>query len=196
MTARERVKRCVDFDHPDRVPRDIWLLPIAWEQHGRGAVEAFLRRWPTDFGRPDVPNPKLQALVEGDPCAVGLHRDEWGCVFVNVQAGVIGQVKRPILDDWSRLEDLRPPLAALEFDIAEADRRCRASDRFILADCCPRPFERMQFLRGTERLLRDIARDPPELHALIELVHGFYCREVERWSRTCLLYTSPSPRDS
>ncbi len=26
--------------------------------------------------------------------------DEWGCTFVNIQAGVIGEVKEPLVLDW------------------------------------------------------------------------------------------------
>jgi hypothetical protein len=38
MTSRERVYRCLEFARPDRVPRDLWLLPIATVGHGPAAV--------------------------------------------------------------------------------------------------------------------------------------------------------------
>ena len=184
MTSRERVLRCLEFDHPDRVPRDAWALPAAWTRHGQEAMEAFIARWPGDFGRPEVPNPKAAALELGNRYAVGQHRDAWGCVFENIHGGVIGQVKQPIIDDWAKLAELRPPVEALEVDVAEVNRRCAASEKFMLGDCCPRPFERIQFLRGTERLLMDLAKEPAELHELLRRVHEFYCRELEVWART------------
>jgi uroporphyrinogen decarboxylase len=87
MTPRELVRRCLEFDHPERVPRETWLLPIAFHEHGESTVRDFLARWPSDIDRPAVPNEALAALTEGDAFAVGQYRDEWGCVFDNVQAG-------------------------------------------------------------------------------------------------------------
>ncbi len=184
MTSRERVRRCLEFEGPDRVPRDLWLLPIACREHGQDAVEEFQRRWSSDFGRPGIVNRKLAALAEGAPYIAGTYRDEWGCVFENVQDGIMGLVREPILDDWSKLTDLRPPVEALEVDVAAVNSACRASDKFMLADCCPRPFERMQFIRGTENLLMDLAVDAPELHQLLGMVHDLNCREVEVWAST------------
>ncbi len=184
MTSRERVRRCLEFDRPDRVPRDLWLLPIARLEHGDEAVETFRRRWPIDFARPEVVNEKLARLREGDAYTTGGYRDEWGCVFENLQQGVIGQVKRPSLDDWSKLSDLRLPIEVLEVEVEAVNRACAASDQFMLADCCPRPFERMQFLRGTQQLFMDLIRDPPELRELLRLIHDLNCKELEVWAGT------------
>src|SRR5512133_541110 len=111
MTSRERVRRCVEFDHPDRVPRDLWVLPISLRHHGEAAIEAFRSRWPLDVaGAPNNIRPRLQA---GQRHGVGQFTDEWGCVYENLQEGVIGEVKRPLIDDWPKLQDLRPPLEML-----------------------------------------------------------------------------------
>jgi hypothetical protein len=184
MNSRERVKRCLGFDHPDRVPRETWLLPIAIHEHGEDRVREFLRRWPSDIDRPAVPNERLAALVEGDPFAIGRYRDEWGCVFENVQAGIIGEVKTPQLRDWSRLDALRPPVEALMIDRDEVNRQCAASDKYMLGGCCPRPFERIQFLRGTEDVFMDVMCDPPEFRELLARVHAFYCDELVVWAQT------------
>ncbi len=184
MTGRERVRRCLEFAHPDRVPRDIWTLPIAGLTHGEEAMRAFRERWCIDFEGAGMPNSGLSRLVEGDPHKVGRFVDEWGCVFENIQAGVIGEVKQPMLDDWSKLEDLRVPIEAYGVDEADANRRCAASEKFVFGDCCPRPFERCQFLRGSENLYMDLAEEPAELHELLRIVHEHYCRELEAWAKT------------
>ena len=184
MTGRERVRRCLEFAHPDRVPRDIWTLPIAGLTHGEEAMQAFRERWCIDFEGAGMPNSGLSRLVEGDPHKVGRFVDEWGCVFENIQAGVIGEVKQPMLDDWSKLEDLRVPIEAYGVDEADANRRCAASEKFVFGDCCPRPFERCQFLRGSENLYMDLAEEPAELHELLRIVHEHYCRELEAWAKT------------
>ena len=91
--------------------------------------------------------------LRGNPYALGHFTDEWGCTFENIQPGVIGEVKQPLLDDWSKLDELQPPNEMLTLDVAAVDAGCRANDKFLMAACCPRPFERMQFLRGTREPL-------------------------------------------
>ena len=184
MTGRERVRRCIEFDRPDRVPRDVWVLPIAAAEHGQPKLDDLARRWPTDFGGPGVAQPALAALMEGKVFEVGQYRDEWGCVFENIQAGVQGEVKQPIVDDFSKLDRLRPPVEALDLDIEAVNRACAASEQFVLCGCCPRPFERAQFIRGSENLLMDLAEEPAELHELLRILHDFFCKEFEVWVRT------------
>jgi hypothetical protein len=50
----------------------------------------------------------------------------------------------------------RPPSAALEVDRQQVRDFCRGTDKFVMAPCCPRPFERLQFLRGTENVMVDL----------------------------------------
>jgi uroporphyrinogen decarboxylase len=184
MTGRERVRRCLERDTPDRPPRQTWWLPIAELEHGAVAVRDFKARWPDDIGQPGVAIPALESLRQGDMHGVGTYTDEWGCVFENLQAGVIGEVKAPRLADWSRLEDFRAPEACLQVDVGAVNAAVRASDRFLLSDAFPRPFERIQFLRGTENVYLDLAEESPELKELIRRVHDLYCRELDLWART------------
>jgi uroporphyrinogen-III decarboxylase len=53
-----------------------------------------------------------------------------------------------------------------------------------MAPCCPRPFERLQFLRGTENVMMDMATNTNELFVLLDKIHRFYLREVELWAGT------------
>lgn len=48
----------------------------------------------------------------------------------------------------------------------------------MLAGTHIRPFERMQFLRGTEDLFCDLAQDEPETYELRDKLHEFYLREA------------------
>ena len=184
MTSRQRVLKTLEFDSPDRVPRNMWDLPIARVEHGEDAIEALRRRWPDDFAGPNVTNEALQALCHGDAYSIGKCVDEWGCVFESVQAGVIGEVKHPMLDEWSKLDELRPPVEAFDVDCEAVNRFCAESDKFILGGCCARPFERMQFLRGSENLYMDLAEMSGEFQELLKRVHSFYRRELEVWADT------------
>lgn len=183
MSSRERVCRCLDFDRPDRPPRDLWTLPIVEIDNGKEAVAAFRQRWPVDFRQ--VPGCRPKAIrAQGDPYAAGTATDDWGCVFENILPGVHGEVKHPILDDWSKLPDIRPPEEQLQVDIAAVNAFCRQEEKFIFAAGWARPFERMQFLRGTENLYYDLAEEGPELRALIDLVHGFFVKQYTIWAGT------------
>ncbi|GIX07791.1 MAG: hypothetical protein KatS3mg115_2194 [Candidatus Poribacteria bacterium] len=51
MTGRERVRRALRFEAPDRVPRDLWALPGAQERY-REEIRQLLERFPTDFAAP------------------------------------------------------------------------------------------------------------------------------------------------
>jgi uroporphyrinogen decarboxylase len=186
VTSRERVQHCLDRTEPDRPPRHTWFLPIAEREHGTAAIRDFKARWPDDIGTPNVPIPAVEALRKGDMHAAGTYVDEWGCKFVNLQAGVIGEVKQPLLSDWSRLDELKLPEACLQVDIAAVNAACRASDKFLLSDAFPRPFERIQFLRGAENVYLDLATESPELRELLRRVHGLYCRELELWAKTAV----------
>jgi uroporphyrinogen decarboxylase len=174
--------RCLAFERPDRVPRDLWMLPAARRTQGDAAIDAFRARWPVDVVQCTVGRPRPRRAV-GDPYAPGTAIDEWGCRYENLVAGVHGEVKEPILDDYAKLDDIRPPLELLELDEAEIAAFCRSTDSFVFASGWARPFERMQFLRGTEALLMDFAEESEELHRLIAIVHGFFREQYERWAR-------------
>ena len=186
MTSRQRVARCLAMDHPDRVPRDLWMLPgiyIGGPQQ-RAAVDAFRSRWPTDITGVSLPDAPKPLLSYGTPFEVGESRDEWGCKFVNIQAGVHGEVKEPILADWSKLSDLHVPEELLAINIDSVNRFCAQSNQYILGNCCPRPFERLQFLRGSENIYLDLAEESSEFADLLRIVHEFYLKEMHLWART------------
>ena len=107
-----------------------------------------------------------------------------GTFWVNVQAGVIGEVKQPIVREWADVEKLREPIEALTVDRARVNQWCKGTDKFVMANCCPRPFERLQFLRGTENVMTDLALGEDGLFRLLEKVHNFFLKEVELWSAT------------
>jgi hypothetical protein len=182
MTSRERVLRCLEFDHPDRVPRQLWCLPIAGLCLGNAAIAGLEKRFPGDIGGPRVPPPAT--LDQGNPYALGTYRDEWGCVWESIQAGVVGEVKHPMVDDWSHLDRVHPPEAMLKLDVAAINRACAAQSEFLMSGCCPRPFERIQFLRGSENVYLDLAEEPAEFFELLKIIHDYNCREAEAWCAT------------
>src|SRR4030042_2052993 len=85
--------------------------------------------------------------VRGDAYEEGMYTDEWGCMFQNVQRGLIGEVKIPLVQDLSGWEMTGPPYEQIPKDkksaYGEISRFQESTDRFVLASICPRPWERI-----------------------------------------------------
>ncbi|MCX7031267.1 MAG: hypothetical protein NTU62_14270 [Spirochaetes bacterium] len=171
--------RTLTFTRPDRVPRDLWSLPGVG-MFRAAELERMRTRYPSDFGGPGLGYGRGLA-ASGDAYHRGSYTDEWGCTFEVCEEGVVGEIKRPPLSDWSGLDTLRPPRELLEVDWSVADRARDTDDRFILAGTSIRPFERMQFLRGTETLFMDLASGDERLLKLRSVVHEFYLEELSHW---------------
>ena len=183
MTGRERVTRALRFENPDRVPRDLWALPAIGMFH-QEEYAALLRRYPLDFDKPYF-SPGQSERASGKYARVGAYSDDWGSVWHVAEEGVVGEVKEPALADWSSMKSYQPPWELIRSrDLSRVNRDCDQKDLFMLSDCTARPFERMQFLRGSERLLMDLAYLPKKLYALRDMVHEFYLSDIEQWCAT------------
>jgi len=183
MDSRERVKRTLEFDSPDRVPRQMWVLPWA-EDRFPGRVREIQKSFPDDIVSPPVFFEK-EPPGKGDRHLPGESVDDWGCTFHNIQKGAIGEVKEPQLVDWRDVDRVRIPEERLTVDAEKINEFCRSTDRYVLAaGCFPRPFEQLQFIRGTENLLLDLMDQPPEFFALLDRMHDFYKRELDLWAGT------------
>ncbi len=181
-TSRRLVQKTLEFDAPARIPRHPWTL--AWaEIHYPDELARIYRRFPSDIATSPA-FLRRPLITQGVDTEIGVYVDEWGCVFTNIQRGVIGEVKNPLIQTWADLDRVRPPEERLSVDVAQVNAFCRASDCFVLAGACPRPFERMQFLRGSQALYLDLAEEPPELFVMIERIHAANIAELEMWAET------------
>lgn len=179
MTGRERVQRTLTFTNPDRVPRNLWTLPGV-ELFRAIELQKMRSEFPEDFSGPGLKyGPALKA--SGVPGRKGRYVDAWGCIWEAKEEGVTGEVKDPILGDWENLSTLTPPMEILDTDWNVIDGARERTSNFILAGTTIRPFERMQFLRGSENLYMDMAYGTAEFHKLKSLVHEFYLYELEHF---------------
>ncbi|MEA3337879.1 MAG: uroporphyrinogen decarboxylase family protein [Chloroflexota bacterium] len=185
MTSKERMRRTLRFQKPDRAPRDLWTLPGV-KMFNQGELRAMLERYPLDIDHPQMAACYGRAeKARGSPGRVGDYVDEWGCGWSVAEPGVIGEVKKPPLAQWRSLDHLQPPWEILKgADLSSAHKLCAESEPFIVADTTVRPFERMQFLRGSEQLFIDLAYGEAEVLQLRDLVHEFFLREIEMWAET------------
>jgi len=182
MDPRKLIKETLSFASPYRVPRDLWTLPWA-EEHYPVQLAEIRQRFPRDMTT--APGFKQEAYrTQGDQYGIGLYVDEWGCTFENRQRGVIGEVKAPLVSSWSDLDKVVPPTEAFSINPDQINAFCKATDLFVMGGCCPRPFERAQFIRGSENLYMDLAEQPDELFIMLNRIHEFYLQELELWAKT------------
>ena len=183
MTSRERVRRALTFQTPDRVPRQLWALPGVIKTRN-DEYESLLSRFPLDFGDVDVKYGRGRR-IRGVEYEVGTNVDAWGCVWHVAEPGVLGEVKAPPLADWSSLDSWQLPWELLrEADFSKVNSSYAASEKFIIGGGQTRPFERMQFLRGTENLFLDLAYGSREVFRLRDMLHEFFCEEMRMWAAT------------
>lgn len=187
QTPRELVQRCLRRETPARVPRHMWTLPWAQLHYPRELAE--LRR---DFPDDIVIAPAAGApspLRKGDPYSVGTAVDDWGAIFTNIHAGVHGEVKSPIIPgECPDPKYIRPPVENIPADPVKArdeiNRFCAGTSQFVLAGNLPRPWERYQFMRGTEESLADVMMPEEGMARCLKVIHEFYLRELEFWVTT------------
>lgn len=183
MTPRERVSKTLRHEPVDRAPRDLWVLP-AIEMERPEELQRMRDLYPPDFA-PPVFSYGQGRRVRGEAFRKGVNTDAWGCTFHVAEDGVLGEVKEPPLADWSALQHWKPPFELLdEADFSHVDRSCAATDHFVRTGTLVRPFERLQFLRGTEALYLDLAMGTREVMSLLRMLHDFMCREMEMWALT------------
>ena len=186
MTSKELVLRTLEFRNTDgRVPRQLWTLPWAHE-HCPDMMKKLSEDFVWDFDGPEAKYEKFPA-TKGDPYGVGEYVDEWGCVFTNIHKGIIGEVKQPLVleDDWSDADRVHIPEEYLSFSVEQVNASCaEKKDKFLISGCCPRPFEQLQFIRGTVNLYMDLMDPPKGLLNFLEKMHDYYCRLLTKWAET------------
>jgi len=180
MTPRERVIKTLKFDYPDRVPRDLWILPISLEKY-REQIRLIQEKYPLDIDS-DWTNLNRKGR---EAYEIGTYRDEWGCKFENIQRGVMGEVKEPLVKSLSDVRRVSPPYRLLDKMTEEVAKNYKATDKFTLA-YGGSLFERMQFLRGTANLLIDLVDRPPELFRLMEIVHRYNVTRIRKLAKTSI----------
>lgn len=181
MTGRERVITALSHKQPDRTPRDLWALPYI-PLFRKDELSAVLKKYPSDIGRPELSPGSDDAALERLSKS-GSYTDEWGSVWQVGEPGIVGEVKRPALGDWSKLDTFSPPWSLIrDRDPERINRQCDESDLFMLSSVCARPFERLQFVRGTENVYVDLAYGTSKIQKLLEMIHEYNLADVVSWA--------------
>ena len=155
MTGKERVRRAVLFQSPDRIPRD---LPEPWG---------------TDFfhiGIGQDPNwkPKIKTELQWE--------DEWGCIWEKISIGdkTMGQAKVHPLKDYDMLKNFPFP----NYDLPERYRdipeklKENKENKFVLASIPLSFAHRLHYLRGSEFFCESVLFSRKELTNGIIIAEG------------------------
>ena len=182
MLSRELVRRALTFKHPDRAPRDRWHLPGV-SMYRRDELDAMRKLFPSDFGGVDVTF-SCSEHARGTPAVVDTYVDDWGGGWSVAEPAVVGEVKYPPLVGWSALDHWCPPYKVLVgADFSRVNASYASSGKFVTGGG-GNPWERMQFLQGTENLMMDLAWGVAEVRRLLAWVHEFSFHGLEMWGKT------------
>jgi uroporphyrinogen decarboxylase len=186
LTPRENWLRAATFRCPEWIPCSVGFSPLTWKKQGP-EIDKILLAHPTLFPEHKPGSVRYDRMPpvhrQGE-----YFRDNWGCLWYNVQDGLEGQVVGHPLADWDALATWQPPdpmtkeergerdWAKIEKDVAE--RKARGQLTWGNGE---RLFDRLYFLRGFENLMMDFATDDPRLPRLIEVLTDYEMRLVNRW---------------
>jgi len=163
MTSRERVRRAIDFTGPDRVPLFHGVLPAAILKHGQPLID-LLNEHQSDFGQ-SYGMPVIEHLDPG--YRAGTHTDGWGITWHNDYDGMLGIPVGHPLADWGNFEAWTPPSNPGDdwFESFQKGLQDSGHEHYTFLGGM-NLFERMQWLRGYESLMYDLALDAEEAYLL------------------------------
>jgi len=183
MTGRELYQRTLNQEEVERLPRDLWMVPYI-HMYRNDELQRFYELYPVDVtGAPGIKYGK-SPYTKGEHYRIGKWVDEFGSEWTALENGVAGEVKNPPIKTQADLDKYVLPWEMLdEASFRDQAQDYNKTDKFVMAGSHVRPFERLQFMRGTEQLFIDIATEDPIFIKLLERLHEFYVRELKMLSQ-------------
>ncbi|MQY59643.1 MAG: hypothetical protein GH144_08610 [Clostridia bacterium] len=185
MDARENYLRAIEFRNPQWIPITVYILPAAWMKY-REDLEKIILRHPKIFRHYKKGNKDFDECPLG--YRKGYYRDNWGCLWYNLEEGILGQVVEHPLSDWKFLDTYKPPDPFKKGDFGEYDwdeiKRTVEEQKkkgLLTSGSGGQLFTRLWYLRGFENLMMDIATDDPHLLRLIEMLTDYALKLVNEW---------------
>jgi len=140
-TSRKIITDTVNFNSPERLARDCWILPAVMEKMGE-EIRTLQSQFPSDFSGDGFHDPL--GGIHLYEC--GVFTDPWGSVWHNETSGILGQVRQFPLSDWKKLGDYSPPYHLIGKGFEKVpDTLATTPDKFHLG-IIPSLFHRMCWL--------------------------------------------------
>ncbi len=176
LNSRERVKKAIHFEGPDRVPINHHTLIEAWLKYGDRLKELYAR-YPADIVSFAFPNEYGERVGEG-------KRDSWGAVWVRLGDDHKGQVIEHPLAEWESLDTYKfpDPDDTEEYDRVAEMMQSEGKEKYVLADGGTL-FQRMFYLRGFENILMDLVQRDERALYLRDRILDHILGRIERWNQ-------------
>lgn len=189
MNSRERVKRAIDFEKPDRVPYAGFALD----------TDVFpLLFWVTKKWQPREPYmPYLtplqtwlggwkskRKLPKGWYKAKHLAIDEWGVIWQRYGSiSTLGQVFDAPIKTWDDLDNLEmpDPHDPGHYSVFTKLAKVIARKRYKLGSLGNFLWERYHFLRGWENSMRDLIKRPKQMDELLDRLTDYFMAVADEW---------------
>lgn len=179
LSERDNYLRNARFQGPDRIPVTVHISDASWDQY-RKDMEDVALRYPSFFPHVKPGWRDYDDYNFGPACTKDApFTDSWGCTWVSAVNGLEGTVTVSPLSDWDLLDSYQAPDANLTADRGPID--WNAVKSWITAqreageltrEGVPHGFLflRLQYLRGFDNFMIDVATDEPKLHHLIDII--------------------------
>lgn len=182
MNSRERARRAINFQHPDRPPISHAVLPAAYLKYGESMKE-ILAEYGDDFGwdyMDDLSTEDYPALYRQ-----GRNADDFGTVWESPWLGICGipadcpikALSRYSEFSWPEVFSAGPPSGRLY-----SGHMMGSDDRWYARGAWITYWEQLQWLRGLEDLYIDIATEPKELCQLMDDLLEFNLAWIDKWT--------------
>ena len=183
ISPRENLLRAIEYRHPKWIPMAVETFSSAFSKYGERLNE-LVREYPLVF--PAGPA-NLDEIAEKEQENQS-YVDDWSCEWLSVQPGILGQVVgHPFANGWKEFEDIPIPDPEVQIDwTAENEyvEKCGREDEISYGGAGSIYqggfFDRLQFLRGLENLLCDMAVGSPDFERALERVLDYNVRAVTR----------------
>jgi hypothetical protein len=192
MNSKERVKRALTFNKPDRVPifnppaDDVFALlsmpSKSWQPNEKGVfphIDGFTTRVSNyKWKRPEWAEERWWRFGHEEI-------DDWGCYW-NKKAldSTMGHPGRPAIDTWDKLDQWEGPnitdRGIYELFGRGAKQRVKQYKAVILHGG-QFIFTRASILRGFSNFLIDHLKNPQKVHQLISKITEVFLKNLEMW---------------
>ena len=187
MTSRERMKKAIHFQGPDRVPisfKDLFPLflipPSSWQP--QEPYYPYLHPWiiKTRLWR------SRRKLPRGWPKQTRICIDEWGTTWKMSPIANQGEtVKGAFEDGWHLLDDYKPPDFKdwSRYRLSARLGRIFGKRRYRLGVNDNSLWERYRFLRGFENCMTDLIEFPDQVRRLLALLTDWHIDVVNNFKK-------------
>ena len=183
MTSKERVLAALNFEKPDTIPLNLWFHQATKDRYG-SQLTTITDKHPNDIDL--IAGPGDRNFYK-ESTAKGEYTDTWGSSWLVLADGMVGEVKKPGLQELSNIDKYHYPLDWLDEEwkkydsaINEKIRKSREKGKFVVG-AKVEPFQRMQFIRGTENLFFDIGMKEKELYRFVERTTDYFVKYLDYW---------------